>query len=126
MNGWPLTVRGTGAAVLAIACSMGATSWCSPSSDAASARGRFQNEPSWAAFSASVSSARSASARARGASVVSCQVVIFVPWWCQPLTAPERPPTILRCMARKKIIAGIMERLVKAKTPAVSEACSVE
>ena len=43
-----------------------------------------------------------------------------------PLTAPESPPTIRRCIARNKIIAGIMARLVNAKTPAVSAECSDE
>ena len=38
-----------------------------------------------------------------------------------PFTAPCRPLTIRRCIARKKTSAGIIARVVKANTPAVSE-----
>ena len=41
--------------------------------------------------------------------------------WSHPLTAPWRPLTIRRCMARKKTSAGIIARVVNANTPAVSE-----
>src|SRR6478672_3781536 len=44
----------------------------------------------------------------------------------QPLTAPERPPTMRRSANRKKASAGIIESVVKARTPAVSALCSVE
>ena len=38
----------------------------------------------------------------------------------QPLTAPESPPTMRRSAKRKNASAGIIESVVKARTPAVS------
>src|SRR5690625_3129430 len=47
-------------------------------------------------------------------------------WWGQPLTAPWRPLTMRFSIARKKTRAGIIASEVKASTPAVSWAYSVE